>query len=80
MLDMWSDVFASPGWRTTGTQAQNFLVTPPGWQPDLRERFVDEFKLPKDTPKLPRPASTLPSQMRVFRIRPQCMVRQPRTP
>jgi hypothetical protein len=31
ILDMWTDAFASPGWRTTGTGAENFLLTPPGW-------------------------------------------------
>jgi hypothetical protein len=35
MLDMWTDVFASPGWRTTGTQAGHFLMrTPPKIQVD----------------------------------------------
>lgn len=55
MLDMWTDVFASPGWRTTGTQAAHFLIAPPGWRPDLRERFVDEFKLPKETQRIEAP-------------------------
>jgi hypothetical protein len=54
MLDMWSDVFTSPGWRTTGTQAGNFIVAPAGWRPDLRERF-DEFKLPRDTQRIEAP-------------------------
>ena len=35
MLDMWTDVFASPGWRTTGTQAGNFLIAPASWQGTL---------------------------------------------
>ena len=34
MHDMWTDVFASPGWRATGTQAANFLIAPPGWSGD----------------------------------------------
>ena len=55
MLDMWTDVFASPGWRTTGTQAGNFLVVPPGWRPDLRDRLIEEFKLPKDTQRIDAP-------------------------
>jgi hypothetical protein len=40
MLDMWTDVFASPGWRTTGTQAGNFLVTPPGWSAAVPAGFA----------------------------------------
>lgn len=55
MLDMWTNVFASPGWRTTGTEAQTLLVAPPGWQPDLRERFEEEFGLPKNTLRIDAP-------------------------
>ena len=55
MLDMWTDVFASPGWRTTGTQAQTLVIVPPGWKPDLREKLIDQFKLPKDTQRIDAP-------------------------
>jgi hypothetical protein len=32
MLDMWTDVFASPGKRTTGTGAGRFVIAAPRWQ------------------------------------------------
>jgi hypothetical protein len=32
MLDGWSTVFAAPGQRTTGTGAQRWVITGPGWK------------------------------------------------
>ena len=37
LLDMWTDVFATLGKRTTGTNAQDFVITGPGYTADLPE-------------------------------------------
>ena len=37
LVDAWTNVFASPGKRTTGTKAGNFLITGPGWKGEAPE-------------------------------------------
>jgi len=45
MLNYWTDVFASPGSRTTGTGAGNFAITGPKWSGNL-PADITELKSP----------------------------------
>lgn len=45
MLSGWTDVFDVPGKRTTGTEAQKYAITGPGWKGELPEG-VKELKSP----------------------------------
>ena len=45
MLDAWTNVFQVPGKRTTGTKAQKYAITGPGWSGVLPEG-VTEYKSP----------------------------------
>ncbi len=48
MLDAWTNVFASPGKRTTGTKAGHFAVVGPGWKGNLPPG-LKELRLPTNT-------------------------------
>jgi hypothetical protein len=48
LLDAWTNVFASPGKRTTGTKAGSFAVTGPGWTGKL-PGGVTQIKAPTNT-------------------------------
>ncbi len=37
IYDMWTDAFAAPGWRTTGTGEQHYALIAPGWSGPLPE-------------------------------------------
>jgi len=46
LFDMWSNVFASIGTRTTGTGAANFLIAGPGWQGTPPADVKQSFRAP----------------------------------
>jgi hypothetical protein len=48
VYDMWTDVFAAPGWRTTGTGEQHHALIPPGWSGSL-PAAVTPVKAPTST-------------------------------
>jgi hypothetical protein len=48
LLDAWTNVFASPGKRTTGTKAGNFPITGPGWTGKV-PGGVTQIKAPTNT-------------------------------
>jgi hypothetical protein len=48
MLDAWTNVFASPGTRTTGTGAGNFAIVGPGWNGTLPTGLT-RIKAPTET-------------------------------
>jgi hypothetical protein len=37
IYDMWTDAFAAPGWRTTGSGEQHYALIPPCWSGSLPE-------------------------------------------
>ena len=47
MLSGWTDVFEVPGKRTTGTGAQTYAITGPGWKGELPPGVVESSRRPR---------------------------------
>ena len=71
MLDAWTKVFQVPGKRTTGTGAQTYAITGPGWKGTL-PAGVNEYKSPTAWCGCSA-ASTAPARRRTTRL---CMTLQ----
>ena len=54
MLDGWTNVFQVPGKRTTGTGAQTYAITGPGWTARFRTAS-SEYKSPTEHGLAARP-------------------------
>ncbi len=48
MLDAYSNVFSSPGKRTTGTEAGDFLISGPNWKGTVPSGIKEQIKSPTD--------------------------------
>jgi hypothetical protein len=57
MLDMWTDVFASPGTRTTGSDAASFAIVGPDWNGTL-PATLREIRAPTNDVWLIAPTQT----------------------
>jgi len=55
MLDGWTDVFQDPGKRTTGTKAQKFAITGPGWSGTLPKEVAEYARLELAAPSAREP-------------------------
>ena len=74
MLDGWTNVFQVPGKRTTGTKAQKYAITGPGWKGTL-PAGVTEYKSPDRHGLDPRPHLLHRHTRRTTRPSTRCRIR-----
>ena len=70
MLDGWTEVFQVPGKRTTGTKAQKYAITGPGWKGTLPQASGNTSRPPAWSGSWA--ASTAPARRRITRRCTRC--------